>query len=61
MRVLEDRCTTIRREMMTLTTIPTSTSQMMENRNVRNIRARSIHASILGEKGKAELSRRGEE
>jgi hypothetical protein len=34
--------------MMTLTTIPTSTFQMIANVNVRNISARSIQASILG-------------
>lgn len=46
-RVLLDRCTTSSREMIKLTTIPTSTFQTMEKTKVNDIRVRSTHALIL--------------
>lgn len=47
MRVLDDLCTTRRREIIRLTTIPTSTFQMIEHRNVSDMSVRSTHALIL--------------
>lgn len=48
-RVLDERWTTRRRDMIMLTAMPTSTSQIMVKKNVRAIRDRSIHARILAE------------
>lgn len=45
--VFEERCTTRRRDIIKLTTMPTSTFQTMEKKNVRNINDRSTHARIL--------------
>lgn len=47
MRAFDDRCTTNSNEIIKLTTTPTSTSQMIENTNVKVIRLRSTHAPIL--------------
>ena len=47
MRALEDRWTTSKSEMITLTTMPTSTFHMIEKKKVRNMSVRSTHALIL--------------
>jgi hypothetical protein len=47
MRAFDDRWTTIRSEMIKLTTTPTSTSQTIEKMNVSVIRVKSTHAPIL--------------
>lgn len=46
-RVLDDRLTTSRSDIIKLTMIPISTFQMTERVNVMNIIAKSIHAPIL--------------
>lgn len=46
-RVREERWTTSRSEITTLTAIPISTFQMMVKKKVSDIRERSIHARIL--------------
>ncbi len=46
-RVREERRTTSRSEITTLTAIPISTFQMMVRKKVSDIRRRSIHARIL--------------
>ena len=48
-RVSEDRLTTSSRDMTILTTIPTSTFQMIENTNVGVMSMRSTHDRILDE------------
>lgn len=47
MRVLDERWTTSKSEMTTLTAIPISTFQMIVNKKVSDMRSRSIHALIL--------------
>ena len=46
-RVFEERCTTISKDMTKLTTTPTSMFQMIERKNVRDISVRSSQAFIL--------------
>jgi hypothetical protein len=47
MRVFEDRLTTRSRDIMMLTTMPTSMFQTMENTKVRVMSVRSTHDRIL--------------
>ena len=47
MRGRDERCTTSRSEITTLTAIPISTFQMIVRKNVSDISSRSIHAFIL--------------
>jgi hypothetical protein len=47
MRVLDDRWTTSRSDMITLTTMPTSMSQMIDRKKVKAMRAKSTQARIL--------------
>ena len=46
-RVFEDRCTTMSKDMTKLTTMPTSMFQRMERKNVSDISVRSTQAFIL--------------
>ncbi len=46
-RVREERRTTSRSEMTTLTAMPISTFQMMVKKNVSDMSSKSIHALIL--------------
>jgi hypothetical protein len=46
-RVLDERCTTISKDITTLTTTPTSMFQTMERKKVRAINVRSSQAFIL--------------
>src|SRR5271168_2076955 len=46
-RVFEERCTTISKDMTKLTTTPTSMFQIMERMNVSDISVRSTQAFIL--------------